>query len=101
MAMDDATQEAALRQLGGSPGWLLLVETMGANLAVLANAIITKEQDGKALTDAEVDKLRDKHGYLTELMAMPDKLIGHLKKTVGDADDFDPFFKDVRQMRDG
>ena len=93
----------ALRALTASQGWKLLVQTIEANVAILEGQIISKrERDtGRVLNEDEVDDLRVKHGYLSELLVMPTKMAEQVTSDNGsDAEDFDPFFKSVKEMKE-
>jgi hypothetical protein len=71
-----------LKELVNSAGWKLMSQVLEGNLSVLERQIITKKQvlTGNALTDEEVDKLRDQHEILTELMQKPHELIAKYGK---------------------
>lgn len=82
----------ALEQLVASQGWKIVLEQIEGNVSVLEEQILTKrDAAGKALTDAEVDQLRDKRGYLVELRRMPEKLLTSFKDDPGEEQDFDPY----------
>lgn len=82
----------ALQQLIGSQGWKIVLEQIEGNVSVLEESILTKtDAAGKALSDAQVDQLRDKRGYLVELRRMPEKLLSIFQADSGTEKDFDPY----------
>ncbi len=66
-----------LNEMVHSAGWKLMVQVLEGNLQVLERQIITKKQvlTDNPLSDAEVDKLRDQHEILSELINKPHELI--------------------------
>lgn len=77
--------------------WALLCELSEENIAYLDEQIISKisleyGDDGKQLTDLEVDRLRDKRSAMVELMLLPQRMIENLSKE-GDneEEDLDPY----------
>lgn len=83
----------ALESLKQNSGWIFLTQILEVNKNILAEQIINKEQDGKSLTDAEVDILRYKHSYLKELLEKPDIYLKKLKIEPIAPDDLDPYYK--------
>lgn len=83
----------ALESLKQNSGWKFLTQVLEANKEILAKQIIEKEQDGKTLSDAEVDILRQKYGYLKELLEKPDFYLKKLTLEPIEADDLDPYYK--------
>lgn len=86
---------AALQGLLVNEGWKVLVEEMEKNLAVLGNQIIKKvDLDGKTpISDGDADRLRDKHGYLSELKELPERLMAFYRSEDPEKEDFDPYPK--------
>lgn len=66
-----------LKEMVNSAGWKLMVQVLEGNLALLEKQIVRKKEvlTNRALTDEEVDKLRDQHEILEELMQKPHELI--------------------------
>jgi len=83
----------ALESLKQNSGWIFLTQILTVNKDVLAEQIINKEQDGKVLTDAEVDILRQKHSYLKELLEKPDIYLRKLRIEPEEREDLDPYYK--------
>lgn len=92
---------AYMMQLQACAGWLLLRQIMVGNIAVLEGMILDRvdPQTGKALTDAELDKVRDKRGIMKEMIEKPQQLIEMFKKQTGKTiETYDPYAVDVRQF---
>lgn len=66
-----------LKEMTHSAGWKLMVQVLEGNLAVLEKQIVRKKEilTNRALTELEVDRLRDQHEILTELITKPSELI--------------------------
>lgn len=66
-----------LKEMTHSAGWKLMVQVLEGNLAVLERQIVRKKEilTNRALTEVEVDRLRDQHEILTELINKPKELI--------------------------
>lgn len=85
----------AIEGLKANPGWQFLTQVFEANLKDLSDQIISKRdrETKKVLTDEEVDILRYKYSYLTELMEKPDAFIKQLRRTEDIEEDNDPYYK--------
>ena len=83
----------AIESLKSNVGWQFLSQIFNENIKDLATKIITKTEDGKLLSDAEVDILRSKHNYLKEIMDKPAKILKQLQKTDTVDEDLDPYEK--------
>ena len=83
----------AIESLKTNTGWQFLTQVFQENLKDLSNQIITKRDPytNKDLTDAEVDILRSKYAYLTELLNKPDTFIKQLRRTEEPEEDLDPY----------
>jgi hypothetical protein len=95
--MSDAEQ---LRQIGAlkalmvSEGWILLRMTLEAQVKVLDEQIITKlDLNGKPLTDAECDRLREQRNVKQGLIDKPELLVGELERVEEEAPDDDPYYR--------
>jgi hypothetical protein len=77
-----------LKEMVNSAGWKLMCQVLEGNLALLEKQIIRKKEvlTNRALSDEEVDKLRDQHEILEELINKPQELI----KKYGVAEDPTP-----------
>lgn len=66
-----------LKEMTNSAGWKLMVQVLEGNLAILERQIVRKKEilTNKPLTEEEVDRLRDQHEILTELINKPKELI--------------------------
>lgn len=66
-----------LKEMVNSAGWKLMVQVLEGNLALLEKQIVRKKEvlTNRELTEQEVDKLRDQHEILEELMKKPHELI--------------------------
>lgn len=66
-----------LKEMVNSAGWKLMCQVLEGNLALLERQIVRKKEvlTDRQLTDAEVDKLRDQHEILEELVNKPHELI--------------------------
>lgn len=95
--MSDAEQ---LRQIGAlkalmvSEGWILLRQTLEAQVRVLDEQIITKlDFNGKPLTDAECDRLREQRNVKQGLIDKPELLVGELERVEEEEPDDDPYYR--------
>lgn len=102
----ETTEEKAMRMaqdlasLVYHPGWAVLKEINENNIDFLDQQIIKKmDQNGKPLTEMQCDELRVKRDYLEELLETPLNFINKLKKDGQIADDFDPYFKTMSEMK--
>jgi len=91
-----------LKELVNSAGWKLMSQVLEGNLSILERQIITKKQvlTGAALSNEDVDKLRDQHEILTELMQKPHELIAKYGKP-GEpipSPDYDPYGGDRKTV---
>jgi hypothetical protein len=84
----------ALEQLKVNAGWVFLSQVFQANLSELSRQIISKRGPNREiLKDPEVDELRFKYEYLTELLEKPDYFIKQLSKQDTPEIDNDPYDK--------
>lgn len=83
----------AIESLKANTGWQFLVQVFNENMKVLADNIISKKEEGKDLTNEEVDILRFKYEYLNEIMNKPDKFLKQLTRTDEREEDLDPYQK--------
>lgn len=82
----------ALENLKSAPGWVFLAQVFGENIKFLENQIITKiGSDNLPLSDQDVDKLRDKHAYLKELLEKPDFFLKKLRVSETVEENLDPY----------
>lgn len=83
---------AALESLKTNSGWMFLTQVFQGNIKYLANQIISKTTDtGQVLSDADIDILRFKHAYLTELLDKPDAFLKQFSRVDEKEDDLDPY----------
>lgn len=101
---DKATQQEMILQLENlkhQEGWKILQRVFQNNIKFLENLIIKKIDDqGNAIEkEVMVDRLRDKRGYMVDLMDSPDNLIEQLR-TNDEAvvEELDPYYKDVKDI---
>lgn len=91
-----------LKEMTYSPGWKLMVQVLEGNLQVLERQIISKRQvlTNTPLSDADVDKLRDQHEILSELINKPQELIARYgKKEEGvPSPSYDPYGGDRKTV---
>ena len=84
-----------LEQMLVSPGWKLMEHVLEGNMALLERQIVTKREalTARILSDAEVDKLRDQHQIVEELLQKPKQLIEKYgeKKAGIPAPEYDPY----------
>lgn len=81
----------ALESLKSNAGWQFLTQVLEGNINYLSKQIITKADGDKVLSEAEVDLLRDKYAYLTELLEKPDMFIKKLKADPAVENELDPY----------
>ena len=81
--------------------WGIIMQIAQANVSTLEAQIISKvvnEQSKTEFSDLEIDRLRDKRGYLIELMKTPEKLIGKLQHSEITIEEFDPYYKTAKDV---
>lgn len=86
---------AALENLKASGGWQFLTQVFEKNIEYIGEKIISKEENGKSLTEIETDRLRDRYAYLKELLAKPDHFLKILRADTKKEtrDEHDPYFQ--------
>lgn len=89
-----------LEDLQSSHGWQIITRICEGNIEYLDKMIIKKKdsETGEELTDKEVDRLRDKRGYLVELMETPKNFIEKLTQSNIPPEEFDPYYKDAKDI---
>jgi len=86
----------ALENLKASGGWQFLTQVFEKNIEYIGNQIITKlGDDGKPITEDQVDRLRDRYSYLKELLAKPDHFLKILRADTKkeSRDEHDPYYQ--------
>lgn len=84
----------ALESLKVSAGWVFLTQLFQENINHLAMQIVKKiDENGKTISEAEVDILRYKHAYLEELLGKPDQFLKNLTRKDESEEDLDPYEK--------
>lgn len=81
--------------------WGIIMQIAQANIVLLEKQIISKidEETKKSLSDLEIDRLRDKRGYLIELTKTPENYIELLRKKGNVAPtNFDPYYTDPKDI---
>ena len=87
---------SAIESLKQNQGWYLLVQTQEREIELIEKSIIGKTENGTTLSDADIDLLRVKRGYLLDLIQMPDKLTAQLTIAPTEPYDPDPYSKEVK-----
>lgn len=91
-----------LKDMVNSAGWKLMTQVLEGNLALLEKQIVRKREvlTDRALTEVEVDRLRDQHEILTELMQKPHELIALYGKKDSPipSPDYDPYGGDRKTV---
>ncbi len=88
----------ALQDLKNHPGWKILTQLWDQNIADLEKSIIYKMQNDVPLSEIEVDRLRDKLGYLNNVIETPDKYVIMLRRSDTPPKNFDPYAVDVKEI---
>lgn len=90
---------ADLQALILSRGWNLLMENHEQNIKLLEKQIIEKKDiDGAALTETELDRLRDRRECMEDLKNAPREIIRILENGNSPKEiDFDPYAKSKRE----
>ena len=91
-------QALALQSMQATEGWAIVQKNILDNIAYLEECILEKEQDGMPLNDLAVDRLRDKRGFLKELVNLPEKFASKLENRTANTESFDPYFSDVKEL---
>lgn len=88
----------ALQDLKNHPGWKILTQLWDQNVADIEQSIIYKAQGDVPLSDIEVDRQRDKLGYLRNVIETPDKYVIMLRRSDTPQRNFDPYAKEVSEL---
>lgn len=97
---DQERMIGALTALQAHEGWMLLRQTLEANIKVLDAQIIDKTDiDGQPINDAQCDKLRDRRAVMHELVNKPDALLEQLQRVEQEEASDDPYYTDPKQFR--
>lgn len=93
---------ADLQILISTAGWQIIREVMQGNVATLNEMILNKTIDGKPesteISDQDVDQLRYKRGFMIDLMNTPENYIEKLQDKGIEPEEFDPYFKDAKEI---
>lgn len=82
----------ALESLKSNPGWQFITQVIQGNIKYLADQIISKQGDnGVVLEDGDIDILRIKYDYLSEILKKPDKFLKELTRTESKEESLDPY----------
>lgn len=87
-----------LENLISMSGWAIIVGIMDRNIEALEESILEKEQFGISLTEKDVDRLRDKRGYLIELKETPSKYIAKIAREGTAPEEFDPYHTNAQDI---
>lgn len=91
-------QVFALTALQATEGWAIMLKSMLENIEYLEECILSKMQEGQELNDLEIDRLRDKRGFLKDLIDMPAKYAKKLEEGSATPENFDPYYKNVKDL---
>jgi len=91
-------QSLALQAMQATEGWAIMQQNMLDNIEYLEECILEKKQDNVTLDDLEVDRLRDKRGFLKELVNMPAKFAEKLETGTATKENYDPYFADAKEL---
>ena len=83
----------ALESLKHNEGWQFLTQIFQKNIKYIEQCIITKQDGEKDLLERDIDLLRMKHSYLTEILKKPAYYLKELTRTETVEDDLDPYEK--------
>ncbi len=90
----------ALQQMISTEGWRIMKQIFDENIECLETQIIEKKDgEGKILTELETDRLRDKLGYLKEVIKTPETYIARFAPQDTRKENFDPYFKSMLELR--
>jgi hypothetical protein len=98
---EDMTAETMIIQLQAlmlSDGWQIVRKVTNENIRVLEEQILEK-RDGKVeLTEEQVDRLRDKRGFLKDLAEFPERFISILQQKAVKPEEYDPYYSDAKEL---
>lgn len=93
---------ADLQVMQATAGWAIMVQIIGKQLIILNEMILNKTSDGRedgpVISDADVDELRHKRGYLIDLRDTPQRYINTLQTEDVQPEDFDPYYKNANDI---
>lgn len=83
----------ALQAMVVTEGWAFILRINQTNIDILTKQILDKVDENKQpISEAEVDLLRAKRGYLIELSELPEKFIAGVEANMGVTEkNFDPY----------
>ncbi len=98
----DAEMIELMRNGMSTQFWAQLVSITTENIKVLEAQILDKVSieegfEGEALTDAEVDRLRDKRSAMIDLMQLPETIIASLRVEDPEDEEMDPYPQHKKQ----
>ncbi len=95
---------ADLQVMQATAGWAIMIQIIENQLIILNEMILNKthngREDGQEITDADVDQLRHKRGYLIDLRDTPQRYIQTLQTEDVQPENFDPYFKNAKEIID-
>ncbi len=91
-------QSLSLQAMQATEGWAVMLQNLLLNIEYLEECILEKKQDDMPLNDLEIDRLRDKRGFLKELVEMPQKYAEKLADGTAKPENFDPYYNDVKEL---
>jgi hypothetical protein len=90
---DDARIMSSLISLQATEGWALIVQMTNENIKIIEEQIITKRNVfGGALSDTDVDILRQRYAIYKEIIELPSRLIQQTKREDGKQENDDPYW---------
>jgi hypothetical protein len=95
------TSEAMVMQLQAlmlSDGWRIVRRVTDENIRLIEEQILEKRIGNTILTDEDVDRLRDKRGFLKDLAEFPERFIGRLQKKTVKPEEYDPYYHDAKEL---
>lgn len=98
---EELTSETMIVQLETlmfSEGWQIVRRVTDENIRVIEVQILEKRDGATDLNDEEVDRLRDKRGFLKDLAEFPEKFIKMLQKKTISPEEYDPYYSDAQEL---
>jgi hypothetical protein len=84
---------SSLISLQATEGWALIVQMTNENIKIIEEQIITKQNVfGGALSDTDVDILRQRYAIYKEIIGLPARLVQQTKREGGTEPNDDPYW---------
>lgn len=98
--MSNETIILYLQDMMKSAGWKIVEQIFKDNIILIEKQILEKmnAETGESISEKEVDKLRIKREYFLQIIDTPKGYIEMLENPESTPEEFDPFFKTIKDI---